>query len=510
MKNLSYFPLVVTVILITLIGVGIADAENTKVLRIASSETIRDWDGNRATGHYEPELKNAVFDRLVTTKPGTNELVPGLAESWEYSKDRMELTFHLKKGVQFQKGYGELTAEDVKFTFLRAFEPKWELVRDYRDNVDSIEIIDKYTVKVKLKKPNSSFLPYHITRAVNGLIVPKEVGEMSIEEARKNPIGSGPYELETWVPMDKIVLKRFEGYHGAKPYFDRIEYSIFPNQTTLELALEKGDVDLGLISYKGIERLGKRKDLRVYTGPSASYAWVGFNVQKPPFDDVRVRRAIRNAVDVNEILVGCFDGAPKRAKSMFPPELRGYWKDAPVYEPDIDKAKKLLAEAGFPKGLTASMNVNSANRGDLVVPVLIEQLRKIGVSVKATTLTRPAHIAALQAGVANIYYLEYRGYARDPYEAALWWTCKEAAPAGWNMSKWCSKEFDQLMEKSKISLNEKEQIDCYIGMQKIMDEEVPAIWIHNGLTAIAYKKDIALEKAVDPDGRLVLRAIQMK
>lgn len=509
MKKMFYLPLIVAIIAIAFLGTGTAGAE-TKVLRIASSETIRDWDGNRATGHYEPELKNAVFDRLIATKPGTNELVPGLAESWEYSDDRRELIFKLKKGVQFQKGYGELTAEDVQFTYMRAFEPKWELVRDFRDNIEKVEVIDKYTVKVRLQKPNSSFLPYQVARTLNGVIVPKEVGAMSVEEVRKNPIGSGPYELEEWVPMDRIILKRFEGYHGEKPYFDRIEYSIFPNQTTLELALEKGDVDLGLVSYKALEGLRKRQDLKIYTGPSASYAWIGFNTQKKPFDDVRVRKAIRDAVDVDEILLGCFDGAPKRARSMFPPELRGYWKDAPLYKPDIAKAKKLLAEAGYPNGFTVSMNVNSANRGDLVVPVLIEQLRKIGLTIKATTLTRPAHIAELQAGVEDMYYLEYRGYARDPYEAALWWTCKEAAPAGWNMSKWCSKEFDQLMEKAKVSLNENEQIDLYIQMQKVMDEEVPAIWIHNGLTAIAYKKEIALEDAVDPDGRLVLRAIRMK
>ena len=433
-----------------------------------------------------------------------------MAESWDYSEDRTVLTFRLKKGVQFQKGYGELTAEDVKFTYTRSFDPKWELVDDFRDNIETVEIIDKYTVKVKLKKPNSSFLPYQVARTMNGVILPKATAKMSIEEVRKNPIGSGPYELEKWVPMDKIILKRFEGYHGKKPYYDKIEYSIFPSQTTLELALEKGDVDLGLISYKGAERLGKRKDLKIYKGPSASYAWIGFNVQKAPFDDVRVRQAIRYAVNVDEILLGCFEGAPQRAKSMFPPELRGYWKDAPVHKPNIAKAKKLLAEAGFPKGYTVAVNVNSANRGDLVVPVLIEQLRQVGIKVKATTLTRPAHIAELQAGVEDMYYLEYRGYARDPYEAALWWTCKQAKPAGWNMSKWCSKDFDALMEKSKTSLNEQEQMDLYIGMQKVMDKEVPAIWIHNGLTAIAYKKGIALEKAVDPDGRLVLRAISAK
>ena len=103
MKKMFYTSLILTIIVVTFIVAPIVGAES-KVLRIASSETIRDWDGNRGTGHYEPELKNAVFDRLVGTKPGTDELVPALAESWEYSEDRTVLTFKLKKGVQFQKG----------------------------------------------------------------------------------------------------------------------------------------------------------------------------------------------------------------------------------------------------------------------------------------------------------------------------------------------------------------------------------------------------------------------
>ena len=109
-----------------------------------------------------------------------------------------------------------------------------------------------------------------------------------------------------------------------------------------------------------------------------------------------------------------------------------------------------------------------------------------------------------------MYYIEYRGFARDPFEATRWFTCEQVNPQGWNMSKWCNKEFDEVRMKALVSLNEKEQASFYVQMQKIMDEEVPAVWIHNGLTAIAYKNHINLEGNVNPDGRVVVRELTAK
>ena len=480
-----------------------------KVLKLGTSEDIRDWDAHRTTGHYEPEVKDAVFERMVSTKPGTWEIVPGIATSWEYSKDHKEITFNLQKGIKFQKGYGELTAEDVKFSLERLVTPKWEV--EVRPNsLDRVQVLDKYTVKIYLKFPDTSFVATQLAKQSIGRILPKTTDGMSVAEVRRNPIGSGPYELETWQPMEKMVLKRFKDYHGKAPYYDRIEYLVFANPETLELSLEKGDIDMGIISYKAIPRFRSLKSMKVYLGPAAGYAWVGMNVSKKPFDDIRMRKAIRQAIDVEEILVGAFEGAPKQARSMFPPELPGYWKEAPLYKPDIKKAKALLSEAGFPNGLSATMIVSPANRGDLVVPILIEQLKQIGITVVPTSVTRPAQIAGLQAGTYDMYYIEYRGFARDPFEATRWFGCEEVGPKGWNMSKWCSKEFDEIRKKALVTPDEKEQVSLYVQMQKIMDEEVPAAWIHNGLTAIAYKANINLEGTVNPDGRVVIRDLTAK
>jgi peptide/nickel transport system substrate-binding protein len=310
--------------------------------------------------------------------------------------------------------------------------------------------------------------------------------------------------------MEKWVLKRFNDYYGKAPYYDRIEYLVFANQETLELALEKGDIDMGIISYKAIPRFRGLKGLKVYLGPAASYAWVGMNISKKPFDDIRVRKAIRLAVDVDEILVGAFEGAPKRARSMFPSELPGYWENAPLYQRNIKKAKELLAEAGFQNGLTATIIVSPANRGDLVAPILIEQLKQVGITLVPTSVTRPAQVAGLQAGTYDMYYIEYRGNARDPFDATRWFTCEQGGPKGWNMSKWCNKEFDEVRTKALGTLNEKEQASFYVQLQKIMDEEVPAVWIHNGLTAIAYKDNIDLEGRVNPDGRVAIGALTAK
>ena len=480
-----------------------------KVLKVGTSEDIRDWDSNRTTGHYEPELKDAVFEHTVGTKPGTWEVVPAIATSWEYSKDRKEITLHLQKGIKFQKGYGELTAEDVKFSLERFMTPKWE-VETTANSLEKVQVVDKYTAKIYLKFPDTSFVAAQLAIMSIGRVLPKATEKMSVAEVRRNPIGAGPYELEAWQPMEKIVLKRFKDYHGKAPYYDRIEYLVFANQETLELALEKGDIDMGIISYKAIPRFRGLKGMKLYSGPAAGYAWVGMNVSKKPFDDLRVRKAVRLAVDVDEILVGAFEGAPKRARSMFPPELPGYWKDAPLYQRDIKKAKELLAEAGFPNGLSATMIVSPANRGDLVAPILIEQLKQIGITLVPTSVTRPAQIAGLQAGTYDMYYIEYRGFAREPFEATRWFDCEQVNPKGWNMSKWCNKEFGELRMKALVSMDEKEQASFYIQMQKIMDEEVPAVWIHNGLTAIAYKENIDLEGKVNPDGRVSVEGVSAK
>jgi len=508
MRKLFFGLSIIAIIAVVLSTYGFA-AEPAKILRIGTyGEPIRDWDANRIGSFHETELKDAIFERLVTKKTGNFEIVPGLAKSWEFSKDLKEITFHLERGWKFQKGYGEVTVEDVKFSLLRALDSKWEGTSPPL-SLDRVEVLDKDTVKVYLKYPDTSFISYGLAISAGVMVVPKATEKMSVHEARRNPIGSGPYELETWDPMEKIILKRFKDYHGKAPYFEKIEYVVFANQETMELALQKGDIDLGIISYKAIPTFPKLKGMKVYTGSSASYAWVGMNVTRKPFDDIRVRKAIRYAVDVNEILEGAFEGAPKRANSILPPQLLGHWKEAPFYEPDLKKAKNLLAESGYPNGFTATMVVSPASRGDLVAPILIEQLKKIGVRVKPDSLTRPAQVAELQAGNYDMYFMEYP-FAREPFEATRWFTCEQIFPGGWNMAKWCNKEFDELRRKAQGMIDKKKQASLYEGMQKIMDEDAIAIWVHNGVIAIGYKDYIDLEGKVRPDGRLDLGALGVK
>jgi peptide/nickel transport system substrate-binding protein len=488
MKKLAYFLIIIVLVAGPFYELDIAFGESsTKTLKIGMKGTIRGWDPQRTTGHWEPEIKNAIFDRLITTKPGTWELMPSLAKSWEFSKDRKEITFYLKEGVQFQQGMGELTAEDVKYCFERTLNSKWGVTAHF-DALDHVDVIDKYTVKVYLKYPQASFLSYQIAKGGAARIVPKAV---------------------KWEPMEKVVLKRFEGYHGEAPYFDKIEYIIFPQQEMLELALEKGTVDLGVIDYKSFQRFKKLKGIEIYTGPRASYSWIGFSVRKENVKDVRVRKAIRHAIDVEEILAGAFENLPMRSNSMLPPQLPGYWKDAPVYKPNLKKAKELLSEAGYAKGLTLSMVVCPPNRGDLVLPIVIEQLSKVGVKINPTMVTRPAMTTELKAERYDMYYIEMTGYAKDPFEASRWFICQQAKPKGWNLSKWCNNEFDELRNKANSFFDPEKRIPLFVKMQKIMDKESPHIWVHHGLTAIGYRDYIDLGK-VNPDGRLTLSTAKRK
>ena len=187
-------------------------------------------------------VMNSVFNGLVKYEPGTFEVVPDLAEEWEVSEDDTEITFHLKEGVEFHKDYGEFTAEDVKFSFERIIaEDANSPEAQSFSNLERVEIVDKYTVKLILSQPMgrlfTSTLPFNA-----GLIVSKEaVGEMGREEFASNPIGTGPYVFEEWDVNNNITLKKNENYFEAEAEFGEIVFMPMSDPTSQELAysLEK-------------------------------------------------------------------------------------------------------------------------------------------------------------------------------------------------------------------------------------------------------------------------------
>jgi len=377
--------LVAAFAVVGLVQVPLAEAQK-RILNIASKEPETLDPHTSILGQtqaikrymYRGLTRFAIRDGKVTTA----EVDPDLAESWTLSPDGTLWTFKLKKGVQFHKGFGELTAEDVKFSFERQmkrapgtrFGVNLEVIK-------SIEVVDPHTIQIALH----TFDPIFLLRMVGyqqGYIISKKAAEKHGDQFKWNPVGTGPFQFERHSPREKVVLKAFDKYHAGRPQIDEINWFDVPEDATKLIGLEKGTFDLlqpeavtGDFDDQ-VRKMGAVIDRRGPGGQERYY----INHTKPPFDDIRVRKAFMHAIDRKAIKETMYPRDLARvAPSVVPP---GYFGHIPMkfpeYNPEL--AKKLLAEAGHPNGFTIkNYFISKSFFYPKVTTIVQEQLKKVGI-----------------------------------------------------------------------------------------------------------------------------------
>jgi len=433
-------------------------------------------------------IMNCLYNGLVKYKPGTWEVMPDLAEKWEISKDGKEITFWLRKGIQFHRGYGEMTAEDVKFSFERIIDPKSASPEDVSwAALDHVEIIDKSTVKLVLKEPSARLFTSTLPLNAGFIVSKKAVEDIGKTKFSFYPVGTGPYEFVRWIPNQETMLTAFKNYWGDTPKIKNLKFIPMPEVLTVEMALETGEIDVAIISEESIRRFQENPNINLYLKPGLATFWIFFTVNKPPLDNIKVRKALRYAIDVDEIIKAAYAGIPERAYALLPPGMLGYWKDAPHHKVDIEKAKKLLAEAGYPDGLTLTYVSKEVVKGDVIGEVIQSQLKKIGVNLKIDILQVGAYADAAKKGTYNMLYDRF-SCTVDPGYHTMWFTCSQA----WNLFHWCNKEYDKFWHQGEVTLDVEKRAEIYRKMQKIMDEDAIAVWVMHGV------RPRAMQKYVDP------------
>jgi peptide/nickel transport system substrate-binding protein len=476
-------------------------------IRLPSDPTTADpafWIGT------EEPIMLSVYEGLVSYKPGTWELVNTLAETITPSADGLTIDFKLKEGIQFHGGYGEVTADDVKFSFERIAgltEPA--LDSPYKGDwtaLDRVEVTGKYTGKIILKEPFAALwtttLPY-----MSGVIVSrKAVTELGDQYATR-PIGTGPYELAEWKQKDRYILKKFEQYGGANSDYaapaewDEIDMITVVEAGAAAVGLDAGDLDFAQIATSDIGRYEASDKLDVVKRDTIDYWWVGMNVQHPKLKDINVRQAIRYAVDVPAILEAAWDGKWARACTLVAPGQLGHWADAPCYERDLDKAKEYLAKAGV-TNLELQIWVGTSEQEKTIGEIVQANLADIGVNVKvvaqddATRADAPFGDKAL----TNMELIQV-GFitSSDPSWSTVWFTCDQVKV--WNWMEWCNEEYDRLhFEALKESAPEK-RAEMYTEMQKLWDEAAHSVWLAYPTLYWAVRKDI--EPSLMPHGRIL-------
>ena len=291
-----------------------------------------------------------IYDTLVESDGAcSSDIRPGLAESWDISDDNMVYTFHLKSGVKFHNGE-PFTAADAKFTIERAMvEPA---TASYCASIDKVDAPDDSTLVVTLKVPFANFL-MNLGGSFFGVVNEKAVTE-SGEDYGRNPVGTGPYKFVSWSSGDNVVLAYNEDYHGEAPAIKNVTYRVLPDTSTALVALQNGEID-ALPNSAPIDAPTIEADpnLNLYSAPGATIAYIGFNTQAAPFDNEKVRQAVKYAINKEEVFMGAQDGDGVLANSPLNEVMDGYNPDDPVMNPyDLEKAKALMAEAGYADGFS--------------------------------------------------------------------------------------------------------------------------------------------------------------
>lgn len=282
-------------------------------------------------------------------------IVPGVAESWESSSDGLSWTFHLRSGVSFHDG-SAFSADDVVFTIERDQNPDVAIVHpEFYDFISKVEALDDLTVRFSLSAFDSMFL-FNLARGDSAMLSRNYSGDLNVQ-----PNGTGPFAFVERVPGDRIVLKKFDAYYLPNlPYLDGLVFSFIPDPSAAFTALQAGDVDV--LERSNVENApiaAKDPNFTVFNGVSTGEVILSMNNQRAPFDDKRVRQAVAYALDRQEIIDVAQFGFGIPVGSHMSPLNENYLDMTWRYSQDLEKAKALLADAGFPNGVEVTMTIPS-------------------------------------------------------------------------------------------------------------------------------------------------------
>ncbi len=401
----------------------------------AQGETIRVAFAARGTSSLLPASTKTtgasswpmyqIYDTLVKSPDGTfatrpEDFQPMLAESWEASEDAKTWTFKLRSGVQFHKGYGELTADDVAFVYGRHIDPAvLTLGKSTFANMASVEAADPLTVVFTLKQPDPLF--GSVVSGVGGLIFSKAAFEEKGEEGFEfDPIGTGPYQFASGSPESSIMLEAFPDYFDGAPTIPNIEVGYIADTTARTLAFASGQVDFieGVRSPGWVDQIrGRAPDTIFDATKPGSHNYLQLNLNVAPLDNLQVRQAIRYAIN-NEQLAATFGGLAEPMTGLLADGVAGAANRADLpedlqYVPDPEKARQLLAEAGHPNGFTLDVFMSQREDYSSIMLMIQEQLRAVGITLNMRIVDHNAYHTESRKDL-NTMYLNSISYPPVP------------------------------------------------------------------------------------------------
>lgn len=365
--------------------------ESVRAITVAESGNIASLDPTLYSETAPINLALNIGDPLVAVQDG--EIVGVLAQSWE-SPSPDHYILHLRQDVVFHDGT-PFTAEDVKFTLERILDPETRSgLLPYIALIEDVEVVDDHTVDIRLSEPQVTFL-YNLSRGV--VMVSKQAFEsMGAEAFGEQPVATGPFKVRSWDRTSSWVLEANQQYWRGPPEIDVVTFRVIPEVSTQLAGLLSGDIDItSSIGYETADLVERSPGVRVEMATGLFQEMIVLDTNKPPLDDVRVRRALNHAVDVDEIIEGVYQGRGQRTTHPFTSAVFGFNPNIEPYEYDPELARQLLEEAGYGDGFTIDL-IYPAGGGSTgamgrLAEAVASYFAEIGVTVRISAPERIEH-----------------------------------------------------------------------------------------------------------------------
>ena len=470
-----------------LAGCGGGNAEQTPGDRAAANELIvgiaqdldESLDPHKAVAAGTKEVMFNVFEGLV--KPtSTGDLTPAVAENYTISEDRLTYTFTLREGVKFHNG-DAVTAEDVVYSINRcaAATDTGVVQVEALSIIESIAAVDERTVSITLSEPSNEFVSF-LTVA----ILPADYTEQDTK-----PVGTGPFRFVSRTAQDSIVMEKYDEYWGTPAYLEKVTFKIIEKADSIMMGLQSGAVDMfSHLTSTQVSQLGD--GFTVAEGTMNLVQALYLNNAEKPFDDVRVRQALCYAVDEQGIIDLAFDGYGSPIGSSMYPAFGKYFDESltDLYPTDVEKAKALLAEAGYADGFTMTITVPSNYQPHVdTAQVIVEQLKAINVTAEIQLVEWGTWLSDVYGG--RQFQSTVIGFDASTMTARALlerWTSDHSN----NMINYNSAAYDELFAQAQASYDDAEQTKLYRDMTRDLAENAANVYIQDMADLVALRKGL--------------------
>ena len=457
---------------------GSTDAVANEITVGIAQDLDDSLDPHLAVAAGTKEVMFNVFEGLM--KPtSTGDLTPAVAESYTVSEDRLTYTFTLREGVKFHNG-DEVTAEDVVYSISRCADTTdgTPLVEAF-SVIQSVEAVDARTVAITIAEPSNEFISYMTTA-----ILPA-----GYDQQDTAPVGTGPFKFVSRAAQDNIVLERFDEYWGTPAYLDKVTFKIMENADSLVMSLQSGAIDLcSHLTSTQVAQLGG--DFYVAEGTMNLVQALYLNNAEKPFDDVRVRQALCYAVDKQGIIDLAFDGYGSPIGSSMYPAFGKYFDESLTnyYTKDVEKAKSLLTDAGYPNGFEMTITVPSNYQPHIdTAQVLVEQLKEIGVTAKIELVEWGTWVSDVYAGRQFQSTVVGVDASNMTARALLERFTSDYAK---NFINYNNADYDALFQQALTTYDDAGQTAIYKAMEKNLTENAANVYIQDLADLVAVRQGL--------------------